>query len=132
MDSIAATESSSGTNFKNNNPFGLGPGLRFTTPFNAVQAEGATLNKFIYSWNETSVSQLHSGNNYVTSGRWHEHVVAYPGYCARNLGGQAQAAMCQAAGRTVSGLLLEQSTPGFGVRSANPNNLTFPCQTPQN
>ncbi len=127
MSSIAALESGRGNKFSANNPFGLGPGLTFTSPQGAVNFEGGTLNKYIYQWSEGSVSQLYSGNNAVYGGRWNETVIQRPGYCAAGNAGQAGVANCQAGGRAVSSFLLTQGAPGTALRAPNPANLGFPC-----
>jgi len=118
--SIAQLESNHGNSFRGNNPFGLGPHKRYTTPLLAIAAEGSTLDKYIYTWGETTVSQLYSGNKGVYTGRWHQIMVSPPGYCV--------GAGCQAAGQTVANTLSSfGAISSVGLTAGNPNNLAFPC-----
>ena len=126
--SIATVESAHGNTFFNNNPFGLGQkgSKQYESPQDAIGAEGSTLKRFIYSWGETSVSALYSGNGYVTAPGKPWVVLQYPAYC---YGGNAKAISdCQAAGATVSGFLSSQlGDSAAHLTPGNPNNLGFPC-----
>jgi RHS repeat-associated protein len=128
MASILTLESGHGGSFGGNNPFGLGPGNTYGSSSAAIQSEGKTLNQFIYKWGETTVSELYSGNNWVTTGRWHEITVTYPGYCSEAGGGAAAKAACQAAGVTVAGFLTSQpGNASVGLSAGKANSLGYPC-----
>jgi len=124
--SIATLESGHGTTFSGDNPFGLGPGKSYSTPLNAIQAEGGTLQKFIYTYRETTVSMLYGGKGFITAPGRPWIVVQYPAYC---YGSSAdQVARCQAGGATVSGFLSSQpGSPAVGLAPGNPGSLGFPC-----
>jgi RHS repeat-associated protein len=108
-----------------NNPFSLGTNGRNTYPSlsAAINAVGATLQKYIYTWNESTVSALWSGNVWkVQKGKpW--ITTQYPGYCVGT--SPASAAGCQNTGKTISGFMQQIGvTDGVG---GNPNKLQFPC-----
>jgi RHS repeat-associated protein len=128
MASIATLESGHGTTFGGtNNPFGLGPGNSYGSPQAAVGAEGSTLHKFIYTYGETSVSALYSGNGFIVDPKRPWIVIQYPAYCYGGKDG-SQTAACQAAGNTISGFLTSQiGNPLAGLRPGNPNSLGYPC-----
>ena len=128
MASILTLESGHGTTFGGtNNPFGLGPGNSYGTPQTAVGAEGSTLQKFIYTYHETSVSALYSGNGFKTLPKKPWIVIQYPAYCYGGKDG-SQTSACQTAGQTISGFLSSQAgNPAVGLTPGNPNNLGFPC-----
>jgi hypothetical protein len=124
--SIATLESGHGTSFSGNNPFGLGPGASYSSPLAAIQALGSTLKKFVYTYQETSVSALYSGNGFIVNSRKPWIVYQYPAYC---YGANAQAvAACRAGGQTVSGFLSSQpGSAAVKLTAGNPKNLAFPC-----
>lgn len=125
--SILTLESGHGTHFGgNNNPFGLGPGNSYPNVQAALAAEANTLDKDIFTYGETSVTQLYSGQgNLVAPGKpwiWRQHAA----YCVGRTA--ADKAACQKAGRSVADILSSQGgNTAAGLRSGNPNNLLYPC-----
>jgi RHS repeat-associated protein len=102
-----------------NNPFGLGPNgsAAFSTIGAALASLGNTLDKYIYTWNETTVSELWSGNTWKVDPKKKWITIQYPGYC---VGTTSQGvAGCQATGANISQFMVSMG--------ANPNSLGFPC-----
>ena len=127
MASIVTLESGHGKVFGGqNNPFGLGPGNSYPTPQAAVLADASSLKRFIYTYGETSVSQLYSGNGNVVDSRRPWIVYQRVAYCYGST--PAEKAKCQAAGDTVSGFLSSfTGSQAVGLRPGDPNNLSYPC-----
>lgn len=97
-----------------NNPFGLGP--NGSTPYSsitaAIAALGKTLDKYIFTWNETTVGALYSGNGWKVDPKKPWITTQPPGYCVGS--------GCQNTGNTVASFLQSQG--------GNPNSLVFPCK----
>jgi hypothetical protein len=108
-----------------NNPFSLGPNGRNTYPSltAAINAVGATLDKYIYTWNESTVSALWSGNTWITQPGKPWVTIQYPGYCVGTTAGGV--AGCQNTGATISGFM--QQIGRDDTVGGNPNKLQFPC-----
>ena len=102
-----------------NNPFGLGPNgsTPFATLSAAISAVGNTLDRYIYQWNETSVSALWSGNTWIVKRRKPWVTIQYPGYCV-GVTPEGKAA-CQKTGNTIAAFMKSM----YG----NPASLAFPC-----
>jgi RHS repeat-associated protein len=108
-----------------NNPFALGPNGSSTYPTlnAAVSAVGATLDKYIYTWNESTVSALWSGNTWQVDPKKPWVTVQPPGYCVGTTA--AGVAGCQNTGRTISNFM--QTIGVTATVGGNPNKLGFPC-----
>jgi RHS repeat-associated protein len=129
MAAIPALESGNGRKFQGNNPFNLGPGMKFNSPAVAVLAYRAALDMHINAWGQTSVALLYAGNGNVctSAGCWPPSTVRMrTAYCyGATPEGRAE---CQAAGETIAGFL--SGMPGDqanDLRPGDPNNLTYPC-----
>jgi RHS repeat-associated protein len=125
--SIMTLESGHGTHFNGtNDPFGLGPGNSYGSPQAALGAEGSTLALHIYTFGQTTVSALYSGNGYVTMKGKPWIVFQSPAYCVATTA-QGRAA-CQAAGRTISGFMSSfGGNTAVGLKPGSSNNLGYPC-----
>jgi RHS repeat-associated protein len=112
---IAVAENGQATN----NPYALGPNGRntYTSITAATNAVGKQLDKYIYTWNETSVAALWSGNIWIVKPGKPWITVQPPAYCT-GLNAKDVAA-CQNTGSTISTFM--QSMGG------DPNKLGFPC-----
>ena len=102
-----------------NNPFGLGPNgsSSFSALGSALASLGSTLDRYIYSWHETTVSQLWSGNTWQVDPKKKWITIQYPAYCVGTT--SADVAGCQATGANISQFMVKMT--------ANPNSLGFPC-----
>jgi hypothetical protein len=102
-----------------NNPFGLGRNgsASFSSLGAALAFLGQTLDKYIYTWNETTVSQLWSGNTWQVNPKKPWITTQYPGDCVG--ADSAAVAACQATGANISQFMVSMS--------GNPNSLGFPC-----
>jgi hypothetical protein len=109
-----------------NNPFGLGPNgsNTYTTLNAAVSAVGANLDKYIYTWNESTVSMLWSGNTWKVNPKKRWITTQPPGYCVGTTA--AGVASCQNTGTTISGFM--KSMGVAATVGGNPNSLGFPCK----
>jgi RHS repeat-associated protein len=126
--SILTLESGHGALFGGNNPFGLGPGNSYSSPSGAIQAEGTTLKKLVYTYKETTVADLYSGNGFVVNPKKPWIVSQYPAYCYGGANG-SQTAACQNGGVVVAGFLSSQpGNASVGLAAGNPKNLSDPCQ----
>jgi RHS repeat-associated protein len=107
-----------------NNPFGLGRNGSgtYASLDGAIAALGVTLEKYIFTWHETTVSQLWSGNTWQTNPRKPWQTTQPPGYCVGT--NAAAKAACQNTGATIAGALTSEG--------GNPNSLTFPCDADGN
>jgi hypothetical protein len=83
----------------------------------AISAVGNTLDRYIYQWNETSVSALWSGNTWIVKRRKPWVTIQYPGYCV-GVTPEGKAA-CQKTGNTIAAFMKSM----YG----NPASLAFPC-----
>jgi RHS repeat-associated protein len=110
---------------KMNNPFALGPNGSNTygTLDAAIAAAGSTLDKYIYTWNETTVSSLWSGNTWKVNPKKPWITIQPPGYCVGTTA--AGVTGCQNTGKTISGFM--QSMGKVATVGGNPNKLGFPC-----
>ncbi len=125
---IAIAENGTATN----NPFALGPNGRstFTDLEAAIDKVGSQLKKYIYTWNEDSVSQLWSGNGWIVEKGKPWHTIQPPAYCVatgKTPGQIATAkALCQNTGNTIAAFMQKMGQQAtFG---GDPNNLAFPCK----
>jgi len=109
-----------------NNPFGLGPNgsNTYTTLNAAVSAVGANLDKYIYTWNESTVSMLWSGNTWKVNPKKRWITTQPPGYCVGTTADGV--ASCQNTGTTISGFM--KSMGVAATVGGNPNSLGFPCK----
>jgi RHS repeat-associated protein len=107
---IAVAENGSAVN----NPFAIGPNgsTKFPSIPAALTALGKTLDKYLYTWNETTVSQLWSGNAWKVDPKKPWITTQPPGYCVGS--------GCQNTGNAVAANLTKQG--------GNPNSLAFPCK----
>jgi hypothetical protein len=102
-----------------NNPFGLGPNgsSGYASIYDAIAALGATLEKYIFTWHETTVSQLWSGNGWIVDPRKPWITLQPPAYCYGRT--RSDKAGCQNTGGTIAGFLTSQG--------GNASSLIFPC-----
>ena len=102
-----------------NNPFGLGPNgsSKFGSMGQALAQLGRTLDKYIYTWHETTVSILWSGNTWQVDPKKKWVTIQYPGYCVGTT--DQDKAGCQKTGQNISTFMKSMI--------ADPNNLAFPC-----
>jgi hypothetical protein len=108
-----------------NNPFALGPNGSSTYPTlsAAIGAAGSTLDKYIYTWNESTVSALWSGNTWKVDPRKPWITIQPPGYCVGTTA--AGIAGCQNTGNAIAGFM--KSMGATATVGGNPNKLGFPC-----
>ena len=118
---IAIAENGQATN----NPFALGPNGSSTYPNldAAIKAVGSTLDKYIYTWNESTVSALWSGNTWKVDPRKPWITTQPPGYCVGTTA--AAVAACQNTGTTIASFMQGMGT--VATVGGNPNKLGFPC-----
>jgi hypothetical protein len=103
-----------------NNPFAPGPNgtAKYNSLSDAIASLGGTLDKYIFQWNETTVSQLWSGNTWRVNPKKKWITTQPPAYC---VGTTASAvASCRNTGNNIATFLKAEG--------GNPNNLLFPCK----
>jgi hypothetical protein len=110
---------------KENNPFALGPDGSNTYPGldAAINAVGSTLHKYIYTYNESTVSALWSGNTWIVNPKKPWITIQPPGYCVGETA--AEVAKCQKTGNTISGFM--KNMGATATVGGNPNKVGFPC-----
>jgi RHS repeat-associated protein len=102
-----------------NNPFGVGPNgsSTFSSIYAAIASLGKALSKYVYTWNEQSVSTLYNGNKWIVDPKKRWITLQPPAYCVGMTA--ADKAGCQSLGQTIAGYMTSMG--------GNPNSLAFPC-----
>lgn len=88
----------------------------------------STLAKYIYTWGETTVSELYSGNGWHVDPRKPWVTIQYPAYCVAR--SAEEVAQCQNTGKTISGFLRSMggNPDAVGFPGNDTNKLGFPCE----
>ena len=102
-----------------NNPFGTGPNgsAAYGSLMSGIEATGSILDKYIYGWDEDSVSKLYSGNAWQVNPKKKWITTQPPAYCVGTT--PAQVKGCQATGRTISSAM--------EAMGGSPDWLYWPC-----